>query len=195
MQLAGLKIGFSFTGSFCTLRDSFISVKSLIDEGAEIFPIVSNSVKSHDTRFGKAKDFLEEIEKITGKSVIDSIVSAEPIGPKSYLDLMVIAPCTGNTLSKIANGITDTPVTMAVKAHLRNQKPVVISVATNDALGANSKNLGILLNSKNVFFVPFYQDGPHSKSNSIVANLTLVKQTVLEALKAKQLQPVVLGNG
>lgn len=195
MQLAGVKIGYAFTGSFCTLKDSLIGIKSLIDEGAEVFSIVSNSVKNNDTRFGKAKDFISEIEKITGKNVIDSIVSAEPIGPKSYLDLMVVAPCTGNTLSKIANGITDTPVTMAVKAHLRNQKPVVISIATNDALGANAKNMGIVLNSKNVFFVPFYQDGPHSKSNSVVANLTLIKQTVLEALNSRQIQPMFLGNG
>lgn len=192
MLLDGVKIGFALTGSFCTMSKILPEVEKLVSNGAKVFPIVSDSVDKLDTRFGTAEDLRLKLEGITGEKIINTIVGAEPIGPKSLLDVVVIAPCTGNTLAKVANGITDTTVTMACKAHLRNQKPVVISVSTNDGLGTNAKNIGMLLNMKNVFLVPFGQDGPVNKPNSLVADTTQIMQTVIEALKGKQIQPVLV---
>jgi dipicolinate synthase subunit B len=189
-----VNVGFAFTGSFCTHGDVIKVLQDLVNEGAQVTPIVSESVKNWDTRFGAAKDFLEKIQVITGKKVLSSIVEVEPIGPKSLLDIMVVAPCTGNTMSKIANGITDTPVTMAVKSHLRNQKPALLSLATNDALGGSSKNLGVLMNSKNIYFVPFYQDDPTKKPNSMIASLELLKPALYKALEGKQIEPVVISR-
>jgi dipicolinate synthase subunit B len=192
MLFEGLKVGFAITGSFCTINKVIPEIENLVKEGADIYPILSNAVDEYDTRFGTAKDLKDFLKAATKKDPITSIIGAEPIGPKSYLDLLVIAPCTGNTLAKITNAITDTPVTMAFKAHLRNQKPVVIAVSTNDGLAANANNLGRLLNLKNVFFVPFGQDSPKDKSSSLVAKMEMLTPTIVEALKGKQLQPLLV---
>ena len=192
MQLEGIKAGFAFTGSFCTFGKVIPELERMIAEGADIMTIISESVDKFDTKFGKADDWKSRIEEITGKKLVKTIVEAEPIGPKSLLDVIVVAPCTGNTLGKLANGITDTPVTMACKAHLRNGKPVVIAISTNDGLGVNAKNLGMLLNMKNIYFVPFGQDDPIKKCNSLLANNAMIIPTILEALKGKQIQPVII---
>lgn len=192
MSLEGIKIGFALTGSFCTIGKVIPEVEKLVSAGAEVIPIISSSVDKFDTRFGTAKDWRLKLEGITGKKIIDTIIDAEPFGPKSLVDIVVVAPCTGNTLAKIAMGITDTPVTMACKAHLRNQKPLVISISTNDGLGANAKNIGLLLNAKNVFMVPFGQDGPDTKPNSLVADEKLILPTIENALKGKQIQPLLI---
>jgi len=194
MLLENVKIGFALTGSFCTYEKVVPEICKIKDEGADIFPIMSEAAFKTDTRFGNAKDFIDKIEEITQKSMISTIKDAEPIGPKSLLDIIVIAPCTGNTIAKLANAITDTPVTMAVKAHLRNAKPVVLAISTNDALGNNAKNIGVLLNSKNMYFVPFRQDNPKDKPNSLIADLTMLIPTITEALKGKQIQPIIHCN-
>ena len=152
---------------------------------------MSEIAYSTDTRFGKAKDLIDEVEEICNEKVIHDIPSAEPIGPKNLLDLIVVSPCTGNTIGKTALGITDTSVTMAVKAHLRNEKPVVLAIATNDALGATAKNIGLLHNTKNIFFVPYSQDDPYSKQKSLVCDFSLIPKTVENALMGRQLQPVI----
>ncbi|MDD4840018.1 MAG: dipicolinate synthase subunit B [Clostridia bacterium] len=185
------KIGLAISGSFCTFSNLLIAIDDLVEKGFDITPIFSFNVANLDTRFFKAKDFRDIVEQKTGKTIIDTIVDAEPIGTKLGLDLLLIAPCTGNTLAKIAHGITDTPVTMAAKAQLRNSRPIVLSVSSNDALGANAKNLGTLMNSKNIFFVPFGQDSPTKKSNSLIANTELICKTCEEALKGNQIQPVL----
>jgi len=192
MSISGKKIGFALTGSFCTLQSALIQMEKLVFLGADVLPVVSYSVKSTDTRFGTAQYFLEQIKAITGKNCIDTIVDAEPIGPSKNLDLMVVMPCTGNTLAKLANGITDTPVTMACKAHLRNNKPVLLGIATNDGLGANAKNIGLLHNTKNMFFVPYRQDDPENKFNSLVCRMDLFIPAVEAALNGKQLEPVLV---
>jgi dipicolinate synthase subunit B len=185
------KIGIAITGSFCTFEKILIAIDDLIANGFDLTPIFSYNVAALDTRFFAAKDFRAIVEQKTGKKVIDTIVEAEPVGPKLNLELLLIAPCTGNTLAKIAHGITDTPVTMASKAQLRNSRPIVLSVSSNDALGANAKNLGMLLNTRNVFFVPFGQDEPLKKQNSLIADTTLITKTCQEALCGRQLQPVL----
>ena len=157
MELQGKKIGVAFTGSFCTYERVFIELKNLVQEGAQVQTIFSNAAQSIDSRFGNAEDFVKEAEKITGIAPMLTIAQAEPIGPKGLLDLLVILPCTGNTIAKLANGITDSPVLMAAKAHLRNERPLLLSISTNDALGMNMKNIGLLLNAKHVYFVPFGQ--------------------------------------
>lgn len=192
MQLEGLKIGFAVTGSFCTFDRIIKEIEIVVNEGAQVYPIISYSVDSYDTRFGTADSFKDKLVKITGRNPMKTIVEAEPIGPKNMLDVLVIAPCTGNTLGKLANAITDTPVTMAFKAHTRNIKPVVVAVSTNDGLGVNAKNLGILLNMKNVYLVPFGQDDPIKKCNSIIAKYELIVPTILDALQGKQIQPLLV---
>ncbi|MBM7581469.1 dipicolinate synthase subunit B [Caldicoprobacter guelmensis] len=192
MKLKGLKIGFCVTGSFCTFDKVLIALQKIVDEGAEVYPIFSYAVASTDTRFTAAADFRQKVETITGRKAITNIVDAEPIGPKKLLDVVVIAPCTGNTLAKLVNGITDTPVLMAAKAHLRNQRPVVIAISTNDALGNNAKNLGQIMNIKNIYLVPFYQDDPYNKPNSLIADMDKIIDTILLALEGKQIQPVLL---
>ncbi len=192
MKLKGVRIGFCVTGSFCTFSEIIPQIQKLVEEGAEVIPIFSYSVDTMDTRFFAAKDFKEIVENITGRKVINTIVEAEPIGPKKMLDVVVIAPCTGNSLAKLAMGITDTPVIMAAKAHLRNLKPVVIAVSTNDGLGNNGKNIALLMNTKNIYFVPFRQDNPVEKANSIVADMDKIYDTVLCALEGRQIQPVMI---
>lgn len=191
MSLKGKKIGVAFTGSFCTYKKVFEELKKLVEEGAEVQTIFSNASQTFDSRFGKAADFVADAEKITGIKPMMTINQAEPIGPKSLLDLLVILPCTGNTIAKLANGITDTPVLMAAKAHLRNEKPLVVSVSTNDALGMNMKNIGLLLNAKHLYFVPFGQDDPVKKPNSMVAHTELLIPTVEAALQGRQYQPII----
>lgn len=192
MSLEGMKIGFALTGSHCTLNEVMGVLGRLVQEGAEITPIISYSVDQTDTRFGKASFWKEKIKEITGKEALRTIPEVEPLGPKKMLDCMIIAPCTGNTLAKLANGITDTPVLMAVKAHLRNSMPVVIAISTNDGLGANAKNIGTLLSSKNIFLVPFGQDNPMNKSNSLVAHMHKIPETIMEARRGRQIQPLLV---
>ena len=185
-----MKIGFCITGSFCTLQNIISVLKAVVDDGNDVLPIFSHNVSTFDTRFYKAKDFEDDVIAITGKHPIKTIVGAEPMGTSKAVDLLLVAPCTGNTLSKIANGITDTPVTMAVKATLRNNKPVVLSVSSNDSLGANARNIGTLLNTRNVYFVPFGQDDHIKKPNSLIADTSLVLPTCKMAIEGKQIQPI-----
>ena len=187
-----IKIGLCVTGSFCTFTNTLKMVDKLISLGYDITPIFSSNVATLDTRFFKQADFERLITEKTGKTPIKTIPDAEPFGTKNAVDIMLVAPCTGNTLAKLANGITDTPVTLAVKAHLRNNRPVVIAISSNDSLGANARNLGRLLNTKGFYFVPFGQDAPDGKPNSLVADLTLVPQTLEHAIGGNQFQPVVL---
>ena len=190
MDLRGKKVGFALTGSFCTLSGVISQIKNLKELGADILPIMSETVWSTSTRFGTNEEFIERVTGICQKDIIHSIKGAEPIGPKNLLDALIIAPCTGNTCAKIASGITDTAVTMAAKANLRNKNPLIIAISTNDALGANAKNIGTLLNFPNVYFVPFAQDDPISKPDSIVAKMDLIIPTLTDALSGKQIQPV-----
>lgn len=191
MELQGKKIGVAFTGFFCTYERVFIELKNLVQEGAQVQTIFSNAAQSIDSRFGNAEDFVKEAEKITGIAPMLTIAQAEPIGPKGLLDLLVILPCTGNTIAKLANGITDTPVLMAAKAHLRNERPLLLSISTNDALGMNMKNIGLLLNAKHVYFVPFGQDNAEKKPNSMIAHTELLVPAAKAALEGKQYQPVI----
>ena len=191
MELQGKKIGVAFTGSFCTYERVFIELKNLVQEGAQVQTIFSNAAQSIDSRFGNAEDFVKEAEKITGIAPMLTIAQAEPIGPKGLLDLLVILPCTGNTIAKLANGITDSPVLMAAKAHLRNEKPLLLSISTNDALGMNMKNIGLLLNAKHMYFVPFGQDNAEKKPNSMIAHTELLVPAAKAALEGKQYQPVI----
>jgi len=187
-------IGFALCGSYCTFDKALRTLSELSKKYDNIVPIMSERAYSTDTRYGKAKDFIDEIEAICGRSVIHTIAQAEPIGPKNLLDLLIIAPCTGNTLAKIAHGITDSSVTMAAKAHLRNGKPVLIAISTNDGLTGNAPNLGLLLNRKNVYFVPFGQDDPVKKPGSLVADFRLVPEAAELALRGVQMQPILRFN-
>ncbi|MBQ3969744.1 MAG: dipicolinate synthase subunit B [Clostridia bacterium] len=185
-------IGFAMCGSYCTFAKALDQLEILVRQGYDIIPIMSENAYSIDTRFGKCKDIADRVEKITGKKIIHTIKEAEPIGPKKMCDLILIAPCTGNTLAKMTNGITDTCVTMAAKSHLRILRPVLVTLATNDALGATAKNIGFMLNRKNIYFVPLQQDDYEKKPNSLVADFTLIPKAVEYALEHKQLQPVLL---
>lgn len=192
MTIKGKKVGFAMTGSFCTFQKAFDEMQRLADAGADITPIFSNSVQDIDCRFGKTEEFMKKAAAISGKEPVTRLETAEPIGPKSLLDILIIAPCTGNTLSKLSLAITDSPVLMAAKAHLRNEKPLVICISTNDALSMSFKNTGMLLNCKHIYFVPFRQDNYKKKPNSMVANMDLILPTLETALEEKQLQPIVL---
>lgn len=185
-------VGFALTGSFCTFAETMPIVEALVAEGYDVVPVMSETAYNTDTRFGKAADFARQLELICGHPVIHTIAGAEPIGPKKMLDLILVAPCTGNTLAKLAVGIADTCVTMAVKSHLRNQRPVLLGVSTNDALGGASKNIGSLLNYKNIYFIPMRQDDPEGKPRSVVADFSKTLAAVEHALNHKQLQPVYL---
>ncbi len=187
----GVKIGYALCGSFCTLDKSIEQMKILKNMGADLFPIFSPIVYTTDTRFGKAVDMIKIAEEICQKPVMHTIPAVEPIGPKGLLDLLIIAPCTGNTLGKLACGITDTSVTMAAKAHLRNERPLLIAPSTNDGLSASGKNIGLLLNTKNIYFVPFAQDAPNSKHTSLVAIFDQIPKAAEDALKGIQLQPIL----
>ncbi len=192
MTLSGKNVGFALTGSFCTFDRAFLEIEKLVSEDANVYPIFSGPSGTFDTRFGKAKDWLARAEKIAGRPPVTTIIEAEKFGPSNLLDAFIIAPCTGNTMAKLTYGITDSPVLMSVKGHLRNNKPVVLAISTNDALGANMKNLGLLMNTKNVYFVPFGQDNYKEKPYSMVAHFDLVLPAIMEALQGRQLQPVIL---
>lgn len=192
MELKDKKIGFVLTGSFCTFSKVIPKMKELIQKGAEIIPIMSFHSYTLDTKFGKAEDFIQEIETITGKKIIHTIQGAEPIGPKSMTDIMIIAPCSGNTMAKLACDIIDTPATMAAKSHLRNNRPLVIAPSTNNGLGGNAENIGKLLNRKNYYFVPFRQDNPITKPRSIVFDAEYMIKTIELALENKQISPILL---
>ena len=188
-DLKNLKIGFCFTGSFCTF-DVAVEAMRVLAEDNEIFPIFSKNVSNTDTRFYRSETLYADVEIISGRKVVDTIVGAERFGPSEKLDVIVIAPCTGNTLAKLAHAITDTPVLMSAKAHLRNNRPLVIAVSTNDALSGNAKNIGYLLNAKNIYFVPMKQDNPIEKERSMVADFSKLNQTIEKALEQKQIQPI-----
>lgn len=188
----GIKVGYALTGSFCTFEKTLKQMEDLIKEGADVLPIMSFNAYNLDTRFGKAKDFRAYIENLTGKKIIASITDAEPIGPGKLADVLVVLPCTGNTLAKLAAGIYDTPVTLAVKSHLRNQRPVVLGVSSNDSLSSTAKNIGALLNYKHYYFVPMRQDDAEKKPFSVVCDFDRLKETVEAALYGKQLQPILL---
>lgn len=186
-----IRLGFAVCGSFCTFKRVLEELEKLAKE-YDITPIMSSGAAFTDTRFGKAEDLRCRITEICGKEPITTIAGAEPIGPQALLDVLVIEPCTGNTLGKLANGITDTAVTMAAKAHLRNGRPVVLAVSTNDALGASARNIGTLMNAKNIYFVPMRQDAPQGKPASVVANFAKTGAAIKAALEGKQVQPVLV---
>ena len=191
MKLENITIGLCITGSFCNFNMTKDVIRSLMQEGATVIPIISNNVKKLDTRFYKAKEFVQMVEDETKNKVIDSIVKAEPIGPKNMVDILVICPCTGNTLAKLANGINDTTVTMAVKSHIRNNKPVVIGISTNDGLGKTLKNIAEIIDTKNYFFVPFSQDNYISKPKSLVLDYDKLVDTIKLGMEFKQIQPIL----
>ncbi len=192
MSETNFRVGFALCGSFCTFSKAMTALEAVQARFGDVTPILSEASASHDTRFGRAADFRETMERICGKPCIDSLTKAEPIGPKKLLDALNICPCTGNTLGKLANGVTDSTVTLAAKAHLRNGRPLILTVSTNDALAASAKSIGVLLDKKHVYFVPFRQDDPVGKPTSLVADFTLAAETVAQALEGKQLQPLVL---
>jgi dipicolinate synthase subunit B len=192
MDVSDMNIGLALTGSFCTIDKVLPEMANLVLKGTDVTAILSENASTMDTRFGKADVLIEQLTKITGKEPIMSIADAEPVGPKKLFDCLVVAPCTGNTLAKLANAITDTPVLMACKSHMRNNRPIVIGISSNDGLGMNAQNLGKLLNTKNIYFVPFSQDNPLAKPRSIVAKMRLIEATVSEAVNGRQLQPIIL---
>lgn len=192
MELNKVKIGFVLTGSFCTFKKIIPKIKELKNQGAEIIPIMSYNAYNLDTKFGKAKDFIKEIEDIAKKPIIHTIQDAEPIGPKKLTDIMVVAPCSGNTMAKLAYDIIDTPGLMAIKSHLRNNKPLVIGVSTNNGLSGNAENIGKLLNRRNYYFVPFKQDNPITKPRSIVFDFEYLIETIKFALDGEQISPILL---
>lgn len=192
MNIKGKRIGFGLTGSHCTYSEVYPQIEHLVNEGAEVIPVVTFTVKNTDTRFGKGEDWIAKIEQLTNRKVIDTIVDAEPLGPKMPLDCMVIAPLTGGSMSKFANAQNDSPVLMAAKATIRNHRPVVLGISTNDALGLNGVNLMRLMGAKDIYFIPFGQDDPVKKPNSMVARMESLKETVEYALDGKQIQPVIV---
>jgi len=192
MNWENITVGYALTGSHCTLEEVMPQIKRFVDAGARVIPIISHSVQMTDTRFGKAADWQKQLKELTGNDIISSIVDAEPLGPSKLLDVMVIAPCTGNTTSKLANAMTESPVLMAAKAQMRNQRPLVLAISTNDGLGLNGMNIAKLLITKNIYFVPFGQDAPDAKPNSLVARMDLVMETCEAALQGKQLQPMLI---
>ncbi|ASS75589.1 dipicolinate synthase subunit B [Tumebacillus algifaecis] len=192
MELTGKTIGFGLTGSHCTYAEVQPQMEALMQAGARVVPILSYTVQSTSTRFAEADEWVSTIEKITGETAIKSIPEAEPLGPSKLLDCMLIAPCTGNSLAKLANAMNESPVLMAAKSTLRNDRPVVVSISTNDGLGLNAMNIGKLLVTKNIFFVPFGQDDPWKKINSLVARNELIIPTIEHALEKKQIQPMIV---
>ena len=190
--MSKLKVGFAMCGSFCTFAKVIPQMQVLVDAGYEVVPVMSTVSYSTDTRFGKAEDFRDQIEAICQNPIVHTIPQAEPCGPKKVVDAMIVAPCTGNTLGKLANGITDTPVTLAVKSTLRNERPILIAVSTNDALSGSAANIGTLLNRKHFYFVPMRQDDFVKKPTSIVADFTQILPAFEQALLGKQIQPILV---
>lgn len=192
MDLADKKIGVIMTGSFCTFSKVIEQIKELVKRKADVIPIMSDHSYNLDTKFGEAKKIRAEVEQITGKKIINTIQGAEPIGPKNMTDIMLIAPCSGNTIAKLANGIVDNAATMAAKSHLRNNNPLVIAISTNDGLSGSAENIGKLLNRNNYYVVPFRQDNPITKPRSLVFDSTYIIKTLEEALDRRQIQPILL---
>ncbi|RED66083.1 dipicolinate synthase subunit B [Cohnella lupini] len=192
MNWQGITVGYALSGSHCTLEEIMPQIQRFVDAGANVVPIVSATIMSTDTRFGTSDHWQKSLLDITGNKIISSIVDAEPLGPSKLLDVLAIAPCTGNTTSKLANAMTDGPVLMAAKAQMRNQRPLVLAISTNDGLGLNAANIAKLLIMKNIYFVPFGQDNPIAKPNSLVARMDLVMETCEAAMQGKQLQPLLI---
>ena len=191
--MEGIRVGFAFCGSFCTYAQAMKGLERAVEQYGDVTPILSERSASTDSRFGRARDFIREMERLCGRPVLDTIAKVEPIGPKKLLDVLVIAPCTGSTLARLANGFSDTSVSMAAKSMWRNGRPVVLAVSTNDGLSGSAKNIGLLMEKKYVYFVPYRQDAPEEKPTSLVADFGLINQTVDAALAGRQLQPVLLG--
>ncbi|WP_054028935.1 dipicolinate synthase subunit B [Bacillus sp. FJAT-28004] len=192
MNWSGITVGYALSGSHCTFAEVMPEIKRFVDAGANVVPIVSNTIMTTDTRFGKSEDWQSQLKAITGNELISTIVQAEPLGPSKLLDVLVIAPCTGNTTSRLANAITDSAVLMAAKAQMRNGRPLVLAISTNDGLGLNAANIAKLLVAKHIYFVPFGQDNPVQKPNSLVARMDLVLEACEAALSGKQLQPLLV---
>ena len=192
MKIKDKRIGFVLTGSFCTFKHTIPQIKKIVEEGGIVIPIMSRNAYNMDTKFGTAQEFIKEIEEITNKEIIHTIQGAEPIGPKGLTDILIIAPATGNTIGKLANGITDDVGTMATKSHLRNNNPVVIAISTNDGLAGSAENIGKLLNRNNYFFVPFRQDNPITKPRSLVFDHKYIIPTLEKALEKEQVQPILI---
>ncbi|MDP1510949.1 dipicolinate synthase subunit B [Paenibacillus sp. CMAA1739] len=192
MSWQGKTVGYAITGSHCTFEEVMPVIQRFVDEGAKVVPIISNTVLTTDTRFGTSQSWQKQLKDITGNDIISTIVEAEPLGPSQMLDVLVIAPLTGNSMSKLANAMTDSPVLMAAKAHLRNGRPLLLAISTNDGLGLNAANIAKLLVAKNIFFVPFGQDNPVKKPNSLVANMELIPEAAYEALQGRQIQPMIV---
>jgi dipicolinate synthase subunit B len=192
MNWQGMTVGFALTGSHCTFAEVMPQIQRFIDQGANVIPIASFTLMTTDTRFGTSENWQKQLREMTGNDIISSIVDAEPLGPSKLLDVLAIAPCTGNTTSKLANAMTESPVLMAAKAQMRNQRPLVLAISTNDGLGLNAANIARLLITKNIYFVPYGQDAPNSKPNSLVARMDLILETCEAALNHKQLQPMVI---
>ena len=191
MTLDNKTIGFAMCGSFCTFKKALDAARELKAAGADIIPIMSETSYLTDTRFGTCKDFQKELEEITGREILHTVYQTEPIGPKKLLDALVIMPCTGNTLAKLSNAVADSSVTLAAKAHLRNKRPLIIGISTNDGLGAAAENIGRLLARKHCFFVPFGQDDCIHKPNSLIADFSMLNCTIEDALDNKQFQPIL----
>ena len=193
-ELEGMKIGYAFCGSFCTFEKSIAELEKIVKDGAIVTPIMSFTAFDTDTRFGKATDINKRIEDICGNKIISTIEGAEPIGPKKMFDILIVAPCTGNTVAKLAAGIIDTPVTMAVKSHIRNERPVLIALSTNDALSGCARNIGDLMNRRCFYFVPIRQDDAEKKPRSAAADFTKIPEAAIAALEGRQLQPILMLN-
>ena len=192
MDLKGKRIGFVLTGSFYTFRKTIDELKKIVQLGAKVVPIMSENAYTMDTKFGKAQDFIDEIEEITGEKILHTIQEVEPLGPKDMLDILVVAPATGNTMAKLANDIIDGPAVMAVKSHLRREKPVVIAISTDNGLSSSGENIGKLLNMKHYYFVPFRQDNPFTKPRSLVFDASYLIKTIEQALDKEQIQPILI---
>lgn len=192
MSWQGKTVGYAITGSHCTFEEVMPVIQRFVNEGAKVIPIISNTVLTTDTRFGTSQSWQKQLKDITGNDIISTIVEAEPLGPSKMLDVLVIAPLTGNSMSKLAHAMTDSPVLMAAKAQLRNGGPLLLAVSTNDGLGLNAANIAKLLVAKNIFFVPFGQDNPFKKPNSLVANMELIPEAAYEAMQGRQLQPMIV---
>jgi dipicolinate synthase subunit B len=192
VNFQNLTIGFGMTGSHCTHDEVLPQMKRLVELGANVIPVISHTVATVDSRFGTAEEWKKKIKEITGRTPLMTIPEVEPFGPEKSLDCYVIAPCTGNSLAKLANALTDSPVLMAAKAQMRNHRPVVVAISTNDALGLNAVNLAKLLAAKDIYFVPFGQDAPEKKPKSMVARMELIPETCLAAIEGKQLQPLIV---
>ncbi|GIP33124.1 dipicolinate synthase subunit B [Paenibacillus sp. J2TS4] len=192
MDWHGRTVGFALTGSHCTFAEVMPQIERFVRAGAQVIPIASYTLMTTDTRFGTSEDWQKQLKDITGNDIISTIVDAEPLGPSKLLDVLVIAPCTGNTTSKLANALTESPVLMAAKAQMRNQRPLVLAISTNDGLGLNAANIAKLLVAKNIYFVPFGQDAPNVKANSLVSRMDLIMEACEEALQGRQLQPLLI---